>query len=467
MLDVLIGLAVFAIIVSGIIYAMLFSQQGILRSGDHIRAVFLNQKAIAAVKSMRDRDVSLLTEGAYGITLGVSGMWEFSGSGTVSSDGYVTTVTVEPLDGENYRVAATTSWEHPIAGSGSITLTTDITDWHRVKIASNWSSIALDGAYVDDGTPLFNAAAVQVSFAFVTSETSDGGNGLYVFDISDTSAPTRVAETFDLGAPGYDVLIVGDTLFVVTGDASAEVRIFDITDPSSFDAGDLIGTINIPGSSNARAIMYYDGTLFVVGREDVSASEIFAYDVSDIGSITLLSDLDDPGASFTDIRLLSSYAYVGSSADTREIRVIDVFDPADLQFAPGNGYNLPDTPDATSVVAFGGYVLVGRNQGDVTEEWHLFDVSESPVPPVAPFNAEAGANVNALDFEPTGTYVFSATNHDGQELVVLDVDIFAGGGNPIVETYDTITGFGRGVHYDAIHDRVLLLTNTAFIILRP
>ncbi|MBT4120151.1 MAG: hypothetical protein HOJ16_07100 [Candidatus Peribacter sp.] len=466
-LDALIGVAVFSIVVSGVIYAMLFSQQGMLKSGDRIRAVFLNQKAIAAVRAVRDSDFSNLTEGTFGARLNPSGAWELSGTGVTTEDGYTTFVTITSLSSERMSATALSVWDFGIGASGSTVLSTEITDWHRVQEVGNWALASLDGAYIDDDTPLFNSAAATLTHAFATSETSDGGAGLYVFDITDTSDPLRIAEGFNLGAAGHDILIVGTNLFIITEDSGQEVRIYDIETPSSFNTGNFVASINVPGNAKARAFAYYDDTLYVTAAEDTGESEIYSYDVSDLGSISQLDDLNDPGSSFLDIRLLNGYAYLGSSMDTMELRVVDVFDPSDLEFAAGGGYNLTDTTDATSIAALGDYILVGRNQGDITEELHLFDVSESPVPPDAPWNAETGESVNALDADPTATYAFAATNHDSQELVVLNIATFAAGGNPITETYNTTTGDGRGVTYDILHDRVFLLTNTAFIILQP
>ncbi len=467
MLDVLIGLAVFSIIVSGVMYAMLMSQQGMLKSGDRIRAVFLNQETMGGLRAVRDADFADVIAGTFGVRIGASGTWELSGTGVTTEDGFTTWVTIQEDGEDRFHAVAGTVWDFGPLGSGSATLVTDLTDWHRVQSIGNWSSVSVDGSFVDAGTPLFNVAAVTDTHAFVTSEISDGGVGLYVFDISSLSSPSRIASSFDLGAPGYDALVVGDTLYVATGDTSQEVRMYDISDPATFSSDDLMGSINVPGGGNVRALAYYDSTLFVAALEDVGESEIWSYDVTDPGSVILLDELNDAGSSFADIRLHDGYAYLAGTSDTMELRVADIFDPADLQFAPGGGYNLPDTPDGTSIIPFGAFVLLGRTQGEVTEELHLFDIGESPVPPSAPFNAEAGANVHAVDAEPTGTYAFVATDHDSQEFLVLDIATFAGGGNPVVETYDTTTGIGRGVLYDILHDRVFFLTNTAVLILEP
>ena len=336
------------------------------------------------------------------------------------------------------------------------------------KAAGNWESISLDGAYIDDGTPLFNDAAVTANYAFVTSEVSDGGEGLYVFDMSDTANPLKIDIPLSLGVAAYDVFVLGTNAYVVTADAGAEVQIFDISNPESLSTEDRLASINVPGNGLARSMAYINDTLFVASQEDSTASEFFAYDVSDTESITLQDSLNDDSASYARVILYNGYAYISSSNDSSELRIVDVYDPSDLQFAPsGGGYNLPDTPNGTAIVGSNGYVILGRQQGDITDELHIFDISESPVPSTAPFNAEAGSTVNALDAEPTGTYAFAANEHDSQELVVLDMDTFLSGGNPIVDVWDTSTGLGRGVYYDATHDRVFLLTNTAIVLLKP
>lgn len=466
-LDVLIGTAVFAIVVSGVIYAMLFSQQGMLKSGDRIRGVSLARQGLVATRTIRDADFDTLEEGTFGVQLGESGTWELTETPSTTADGYTTSIVIESLSDDRYKVTATTEWDLGIEGNGSVSVSTEMSDWHRTLEVGNWASVSLDGAYVDDGTPLFNAAVIGESYAFVTSETSDGGAGLYVFDISSTSSPVRTASAFDLGVAGYQMALIEPYLFVATGDASQEIRIYDVSSPATLSSSNLVSSINVPGDANVRAITYYNGVLYVGAKEDAGESEMFTYDVADVESIGVLDELNDPGSSFLDLQLLNGYAYLASSLDTSELRVVDVYDPVDLVLATGEGYNVTDTPDATSVVAAGDYVVLGRLQGDISEEFHLFDVSESPVPPSAPYNAEAGEDVNALAADPTGAYVFAATNHDSQEFVVLDIDTFASGGNPITEVYDTATGFGRGVTYDIGLDRAFLLTNTAFIILKP
>lgn len=467
LLDVLVGLAVFSFVVTGVITAMLTSQRGMLGSGDRIRGVLLNQEILEAARSMRDADIASLTEGTHGIALSPAGLWELSGTGTVTEDGYVSSLTVEPADDGAVRIIATTVWSLGLDRNGETTAMTELSDWRVERDIGNWASISLEGAYVDDGTPLFNRAAVTGDTVFVTSEVSDGGAGLYVFDVTDLTAPERLAEGFDLGFPGYGLVVANDVLFVMTGDETGEIRAYDISDPAALSSDDLLGSVDVPGDATARSCVLYGNTLFVVSAEDATGSEVFAYDVTDPSHPLLLDDLDDSGSSFGGITLRDGYAYLASSNDAAELRVIDAFDPEDLSLAPGGGYNAADTPDANDVVSVGDYVLLARNAGSVTEELHLFDVSQSPVPASAPWNHETGESAYAVDADPTASFAFTATGNDTKEMIVLNIVRFAAGQNPEVASYNTSTGIGRGVRYSLQHDRVFLLTNSAFIILKP
>lgn len=296
---------------------------------------------------------------------------------------------------------------------------------------------------------------------------SDGGHGLYVFDITDPHTPTWVATGFDLGYAGYGVAAAGGYLYVVTGNGGAEIHVYDIVDPASLNVDDRVSTINVPASAKARSLVVFGDTLFVASLEDATEKELFAYDIATPASPVLLGSLEDTGSSFTGIGLRNGYTYLSNTSDTAELRVVDVFDPANMQLAPGGGYNVADTPNANAVAAVGGYVLLSRDAGDVTEELHLFDVSSVPVPASAPWNHEVGAVASGLAADLTASYGFVATGNSSKELVVVDLARFAAGQNPEVASYDTTTGAGRGVTYSISHDRVFLLTNKAFIVIKP
>jgi len=469
LLDVLLGTAVFAIFIGFAGFSLLFGQRMAIKSGDHMRGVLLTAQAVEAVRSIRDESFENLIVGTHGVQIGEDGMWELSGSDTTTADGFRTQVEITEPEEDTFQVTSITSWAISMHRFGTASLVTQLTNWRQERSIGNWSNVSLVGSYIDSGTPLFNNIAIAGGYAFVTSETSAGGAGLYVFDISNITSPQRRATSFTLSDAGYQLLAVGDVLYLLTESSSSELQAYDISAPDTFSAGSLIGSYNLPGAGRARSLAYYSDSLFIGATEDVTEHEFYAIDVSDPTDMTFLDSVDDEGASYLDLSLHNGYAYIGSSKDVAELIVADIFDPTDITIAAGSGYNLTDVLDGRAVAAFGTSALLGRAYGDVTEEFVLFEIEDSPVPtpPPGPWYQGIGADVNGLDVDPTGKYAFVASGFDEQELQVMDVPLFSQGQLPRVEVVATDTGDGRSVTYDPLRDRVFLTTNTALLIYAP
>ncbi len=109
MLDVLLGVAIFAFFIGIAGHSLLTSQRLTVSSGDRLRAVSLTEEAIEAVRSIRDGSFDDLSEGTHGIGIGDDGTWEFNGSETVSFDGYTTSIVITAVDDDRYDASATTT----------------------------------------------------------------------------------------------------------------------------------------------------------------------------------------------------------------------------------------------------------------------------------------------------------------------------------------------------------------------
>lgn len=465
MLDALLGVVVFGLFIAAVGSSLLFSQRGFLASGDRMRAVFLTEQLLEAVRSIRDSDFSLLAEGTFGARIGAGNVWELWGTGAVTADGYASRVTIAASGADTVFATAQTSWNHGLGRSGTVVLTAEITNWRIEQPVGDWSSVSQEGEYIDGGVPVFNKVVVRGDYAYVTSGA--GGAGLYVFDISDLGNPTRVASAFSLGAAGYGLLAVRDVLYVTTSDTSAELRSYDISSPETLAADDLIAQVNLAGDGRARSLAYFDGSLFVGAAEDGAADEFYSYAAS--GGVLTLQDSFDNAGGFLDIAIRQGYAYSGNTQDVAELRVLDVFDPSDIVDAPGVGYNVTDVYDGNAILAFGTGVMLGRVNGSSIEELVLFDIADSdvPSPPPGPWYHEVGGDAADLGVEPGGSYVFLASNHADKELQVVDPRLLSAGLPAEVEYYDSANGAGNGLFYDMIRDRLFLATNDALEILRP
>ncbi len=463
MLDALIGTVVFGLFIVAVGSSLLFSQRGFLASGDHMRGAFLAERSLEALRTMRDDDFSLLTAGTHGVRIGSGNKWELTSSGTTTADGYTSTVTITVPSSDTVQAAARTSWNHGLGRSGSVVLTTQVTNWRIEQPIGNWASVSQQGAYTDIGV-LFNKVAVSGNYAFVTTGASPG---LYVFDVSNLASPTRVASAFTLGEQGHDLLIVGDVLYIITGHASAELRSYDISTPTSLAVSDLIDEVDMNGDSRARSLGYFNGSLFVGAREDGVEHELYSYTASG-GNFTLLDSYDNAGG-FMDLKIHQAYAYSGNTQDVSELRVMDIFDPANLVDAPGVGYNVTDIYDGNAIETYGTAAFLGRLDGSSIEEFVMFDIADSvvPSPPPGPWYYEVGGNAEDIVVEPGGRYVFLASGHPAKELQVIDPNLLSGGKPAELDYYDSPNGAAKGVFYDMLKDRVFLATNDAFEIIQP
>lgn len=454
---------------SGAITAVLFvGQEGTLQSGDQVRAVFLTTEALTAARALRDASFDQLTPGRHGTCIGPTGQWGLCGQENVTADGFTTTLTIQELEEDHVRVTAETIWQETPSRPGSVLLTEELTDWRAIKPIGDWSTIHLAGSYVLEGQPLFSGIAFRGDTAFVTSAYGEGGKGLHVFDCSSDGDPLPLATGFDLGSAGYASLVVEDTLFVASADPSAEVQIFDVTQPAQISLAQRIAVIDLPGDGRARSLAYYDDTLFVGTTEDITEAELFAFDVSDPDSPALLDSLQDTTSVFG-LGLHDGFAYAAGSMDSMELRIADIFNPADLSLATGEGYNLTDVHDGLSIATVNDDVLIGRRSGDAIEELILLDLSNGsiPSPPPGPWFQEIGGSVPSLVAEPGGRYAYIATDNIAAQLQVADLARFRAGQFPIVTTATTLTGGGRAVAYNVQRDRVLLATDRGVLLYRP
>jgi len=468
LLEALLGVAIFAILAGAVSTVLFVGQEGALKSGDRIRAVFLASEALAAARTMRDASFDQLVDGKHGVCIGAAGTWEFCGQENVAADGFRTTLTVQTLAESHVRLSAETRWQGGAIGSGSVLIAEELTDWRVVKPIGDWATVHEEGGFTIEGQPLFSAIALNDGAAFVASAYGEGGKGLHVFSYAEGGDPLPIAAGFDLGVAAYAVLVDGDVLYVATADTSAEVQIFDVSAPAEFSMTKRLATINVPGDGRARSLAFFNNTLFVGATEDIIEAELYAFDVADAGDPALLDILDDT-ASYFGLSLHEGFAYVASSMDSMELRVIDVFDPADLSVAVGEGYNLTDVQDGLAMATVNSDVLIGRRSGEAIEELVLLDVSSGavPSPPPGPWYQEMGGSVPALTVEPGGRYAFIATDNIAAQLQVADLQAFRAGQFPIISSALTSTGGGRAVAYDAQRDRVLLATDRGILLYRP
>lgn len=466
LLEVVLGITVFGLFLAAVGLVLLRGQENNVVAGDRVRATQAAERALEASRSIRDGSFASLTAGTHGVALNASNMWAFSGSKVTVSGGYVTALAVTSLASDWRGLSVSTKWKHGFNRSGSVLLVSELTDWRSTRLTGDWSSVTLDGSYVDAGTPLFNAVAVSGNYAFAAGSDASGGAGLYVFDISNTAAPSRVASSFTLGGTAYAVAVRGHVLYVGTNIAAGEVRAYDITSPPSFSASNLLSSYNLSGSRLAMGLALTDGNRLVVGADaNASYPELYSFDVSATGSIAPLASLEI-GSNVNAVAASGTGISLGTADAAAEMKRLRLTATGGLAVLPNGNYNVTSTEAGASVAAAGTSALLGRVRGAI-QEMVLFDTRTgggSPPPSPGPWYHEASGSVLGLQLDPSGCYAFLAAYTSGKAFQVVEAHDKT---LPELATYNSANGPGRGLFYDAARDRAFLVTSKALLILKP
>ncbi len=467
LLEAIIGIAVFALFLTAVGVVLLHGQENSVVGGDRVRGTTLAGEVLDAARAIRDGDFAALTAGDHGVELDASQQWIFSGVRSTRSGGYILTGTVTSLAADHVRVTAQTRWKHGYNRSGSVLLTTEITNWRGSSPAGDWASVVLDGSYIDAGTPLFNAAAVAGNYLYVTGDTTSGGVGLYVFDISDITAPIRVASSFDLGTSGYGIALKSRTLYVATGDSAQEIRAYDITAPASLSAANLVTSIDLSGSGLARSLLLRGNILLAGTIADVSSDEVYSFDVTNTGAIMPVTS-QEISAAVNGIGLSGTSAFLATNATgIAEMTRVSLSSTGALSAAVNGSYNLTDRDGGSLSVAVSGTAALLGGQKAAVQELAFFNPQNGGgAPPSCPLGNcyhEGSGSLVGVAADPANCYGFLAAASGRKALQVINLR------DPALAeltNYTSVNGLPRAMLYDIVRDRVYLFTNTALLVLR-
>jgi hypothetical protein len=465
LLEAIIAIGIFALFLGGMGFSLILGERSTIAAGDHARASFLAEQELEAVRAMRAQDFSSVSPGTHGVVLTATG-WTFSGNGVVRNN-YHTNVDVVSRGTDWVEVTANVAWNFGQTRSGALAITTYLTDWQKISTVGNWASVSRISLTTISGTPEFQKVVVAGNYAYVTSNRSAGGKGLYILDITNPAAPIQVASAFDLGASAYGLAVSGEYLYLATDDPAREVQIYDITSPSTLESSNLINSFDLPGEGQARSITVYGTTIFVGTLNDTVNNQLFALEMSALDPVVLLGSLNMSG-SVLDLNLHEGYAYAAMDTNSAELEVVDIFDPENLSFAPGVGRDLTEVQDATAIATSGTAALIGRIAGTSIDELTMFSLADSPVPtpPPGPWTMDTGGDVLSLAIIDGNSFAFIGGTMDGAQLRVIDTLRLEHNQSPTLTTYDTEATI-RGLFYDWQKDRLYSVTPSSLFVFAP
>ena len=360
LIELIIGFGLITIVLGSVSILIFTARESRQRSADTLIAETINIFQSEALRSIRDEDWNNLVSGAYHLEE-IGNKWSL-----VSGSNIVNDFTKEIEIGDICR--------NP---SGVIV---------------NCSSGTLD--------PSTKTITVKVSWSFFF-----GGNVEKIFHFSrylDNTTWVQTTETeFNLGETQGTI---------VTNNAGGEV---------------IINFSGCPGNWQNPQVCEEDNTPKQVG-EDVFVQGDYAYMLGGGGTLFLIYDVSDP----ENVSLISTtsvlakgfslfvkddFVYVAASHNNNELQIIDVSDKTSPQIV--GTHNTPGREDGLGIFVSGSVAYMSAEAGGGAD-FFTFDVTDptNPVPLDSLDLASSGNYVYTL-----GNYAYVATDHDSQELTIIDV----------------------------------------------
>lgn len=127
LIESILASSLFALLVTGIIGALIYGQESVELSGRRNRALFIAQEGLEVASNMRDGDFGLLIDGMHGLAI-LNNQWTLSGTSD-TTDGFTRTLAIASLDPDTKTVTSTVSWQSTVQRESTVSLESRLTNW--------------------------------------------------------------------------------------------------------------------------------------------------------------------------------------------------------------------------------------------------------------------------------------------------------------------------------------------------
>lgn len=266
--------------------------------------------------------------------------------------------------------------------------------------------------FVEGSVDLGNGALVVVmdgTTAFVGTATANQRT-LQIVDASDPSAPT-VAVNQKISKFAYNGLYWdGTRLYVASQDNDAELLILRTLSSATWACPEQKAEIDLAGNTTARAVYVSGTTMYLGTAKNAGGPEFLAYDVTDPTAPSLVGSLE-VGEDVNDLAVSGSYAYLATSANAAELRVVSLAVPSS-PVSVGT-YNAAGNTDGQAVNVYGNTVLLA--QGSTL---YSLNVTVPALPTLRGSVALGGTGYRIEMY--TSAYAYVATANNSAEVRVID-----------------------------------------------
>ncbi len=127
-IEALLSSSILVLIVTAFMGAFIYGSESTALAGQRARATFLAEEGLEVSRNLRDDGFSNLVNGTHG--LAISGnLWDFSDNPDTTDGFYTRQIVISTAGTNRKQVASTVTWQQNVQRTGSVSLTTYLTNW--------------------------------------------------------------------------------------------------------------------------------------------------------------------------------------------------------------------------------------------------------------------------------------------------------------------------------------------------
>ncbi len=193
LVEVILAVAIFAVISTGVISAIIYGSESTAVAGARERATKIAEEGIEAVRNIRDSGYSNLpADGTYGLAM-AGGVWTFSGTSDIT-DIFTRSITLSTIDSRTRNITVSVAWTQTVQRAGSLSLNTYLTDWVTPSTIFRKGMLVYgDGGTTSDAIKyqIYDDSTGTWSSAAATADVDTGSSNKYLRAARVFASPTR------------------------------------------------------------------------------------------------------------------------------------------------------------------------------------------------------------------------------------------------------------------------------------
>lgn len=439
--EVLLAIATFSLVIVGIGGSISYILQNGVFFSNKNKAIYLAEEGIEAIRAIRNEEFSNLQDGEYGINI-ENNKWVLIPTQSVT-DGFVRRIRITTIDQNTREVESIVQWEKETGGVNNVSLATTLTNWLRVVPLPNFQNPSITATLDLSGGQDAIDIVYKDNFAYIIR--ASGNPNFSAINITNQNAPV-ISNSQNLSGGSSSLFILGNYLFMSSGNNSTELRVGDISNGSSMN---VISSYNAPGNANGLSVFANNNTVFL-GRERNNSSELIILNYNSInGPFTELSSIET-NSNVNDIIVIDNTLYLATDNSSQEIIVFNISNLA----APTllGTYDIPGNTSATVLKYYNNNLIVGAANGNI---YTLGVSNPSSISVINTLNL--GGAINDISLDSNTGFAYIATANTTREFQVYN---FTNPNSPQEISFLNLSDQIRALTYHRDIDSVLFASSS-------